>query len=119
MYITSCRKKLQQIIRPQKSLNLKNGKKISRSEGPIPIDGRSFITHECNGHYMLWDQRNYPAALPVATIEEPVARLIIRHTTQGKKLLRDLYSDYEKRMQEQATVNTAPTSGRERIKRDL
>ncbi len=57
---------------------------MEKKKGHIPVDGRSYLTYEGGGHYMLWDQQNYTASSPVAQIDEPMASEIMHAKEEGK-----------------------------------
>ncbi len=76
-------------------------KSQDRTKGPIPIDGRSYLTDEGRGRFIIWDQHDIPAAIPLVQVNRETAEAILRKTKRGKKMLREIYLSYEIRMKEQ------------------
>lgn len=107
MYMSNCRNSLLKKIRPQLPHETSGSpEKISGDKkAPIPVDGRSYLTNDGGGYFVLWDKRSYPASLPMARIDAPMVQSILRNSQQGKRLLKDLYSRYEKQMKDQGAVN--------------
>lgn len=75
------------------------------TKGPIPIDGRSYLTDEGRGRFVIWDLHDIPAAIPLVQVNREIADAILRHTKKGKKILREIYQSHEIRMKEQRMLS--------------
>lgn len=108
MYILGCRNALLKKIKiqsPPPFPPVSQRPVVREAKAPIPVDERTYLTEEGSGYFVLWDQRNYPASLPMARIDSGMARSILRNTPQGKKLLKDLYSRHLKQLDGQGNLN--------------
>lgn len=117
MYLKSCQHALEQKIR-EAVLPRRKKKRSINKKLIIVLEGGLHLTEEPDGTYLLWDGRDYPAAMPLTRLSAVIARRIMSDSPEGRSLLRSLFAQYDKALQHRGdAVRAEPTPSRNVRKR--